>query len=341
MSDYKYSYNINQFFNEAYNLSSLTSEIHDSNITVALSYLSGDESTCDIYFRDTLSSADWTTLSGIIDAHTGQPLSGAEVIDVNIKGNESDITTVISMPTDQSGKLRVHQTSRRFGTRILWTGIGDDISDITTVGGGEPLIFSHLIGEQGPLFKYIDLNIIENQTYIHEGYMTWKDCLMDKLTLQIVPRTVTVSGVVGGNKTVYGGYLVVPTAPGAGNYEVTSDLTAPTGGLIYLPDGDTGDPPNGYWDADYNIATHKFGNIRPNYTGTGRYHMFSYEIVFSEFVREIPLLASGFIALNSSDTDELGQGMRIKMIADTCTDIGGDHNWQLACILCLHREHSS
>jgi hypothetical protein len=51
------------------------------------------------------------------------------------------------------------------------------------------------------------------------------------------------------------------------------------------------------------------------------------------------LLASGFIALNSSDTDQMGQGMRIKMIADT-NKYRQDHDWSVACIMCLHRDHS-
>jgi len=56
----------------------------------------------------------------------------------------------------------------------------------------------------------------------------------------------------------------------------------------------------------------------------------------------MPLLNSGFIALNSSDTDELGHGMRLKMIADTNTTVSGigDHDWSLAVTMCLHRKKS-
>jgi hypothetical protein len=68
--------------------------------------------------------------------------------------------------------------------------------------------------------------------------------------------------------------------------------------------------------------------------------MFSTEIVIVQFVRKMTLIGSGFIALNSSDTDQLGHGMRLKMIADTNTEDYTDHDWRIACMMCLHREKS-
>jgi hypothetical protein len=246
---------------------------------------------------------------------------------------------LLSEYRDRSGKLRVHQTSRKLGLRIMWTGVGDDVSSMTKIGGGESLSFDYHVGDTEPMVKYIDFNTMENETWLHEGYITWKDGDMDLLSLAMVPRTVTVSGVSGGNKTIYGGYLVMPTASGQGNYEVVNDLTIPNNGLVYMPNNDLNEPPVAYWDADYSTSTHKYSNIRPNLTGTGRYNMFSYEVVLAQFVRQIPLLASGFIALTSSDSDQLGQGMRLKMIADT-NDITADHSWSVACIMCLHRKKS-
>jgi len=240
---------------------------------------------------------------------------------------------------DRSGKLRVHQTSRKLGLRIMWTGVGDDTSSTTKVGGGESLSFDYHIGDTEPMIKYIDFNIAENETWLHEGYLTWSNGDMDTLSLSMVPRTVTVSGVSGGDKTVYGGYMVIPTASGQGNYEIVNDLTIPTNGLVYMPNNDLNESPVAYWDADYNLTTHKYENIRPNYTGTGRYNIFSYEVVLAQFVRQVPLLASGFISLTSSDTDQMGQGMRLKMVADT-NDNTADHDWSVACIMCLHRKKS-
>ena len=71
-----------------------------------------------------------------------------------------------------------------------------------------------------------------------------------------------------------------------------------------------------------------------------KWNIFSTEGVFAQFVRKMTLVGSGFIALNSSDTDQLGHGMRLKMIADTNTEDYTDHDWRIACMLCLHREKS-
>jgi hypothetical protein len=157
----------------------------------------------------------------------------------------------------------------------------------------------------------------------------------------MVPRTVTTSGSVGSNMVVYGGYLVVPVPNGYGNVVINNDLSQPTGGLVYMPNNDLDEPPTAYWDADWNNTIHKYENIRPNLTGAGRYNIFSHEVILAEFVREIPLLSDGFMVLASSDTDQLGQGMRLKMIADTNNVESPDHDWSVACIMCLHRNRST
>lgn len=339
MADFVYNYTIDQFPNNKFDLSKLDRDIRGSSIAVSLNYLSGSEMDMDAFFRAELDGKDWATLSGIVATHDGVD----DYMDYTpVKLVATDIEQPVMLAEefrDRSGKLRVQQTSRKLGTRIMWTGIGDDQTDVSKVGGGETLTFSHNIGDTEPMIKYIDFNVAENETWLHEGYMTWENAKLDTLTLQMVPRTVTVSGVTGGDKTVYGGYLVVPTAPGSGNYEVVNDLTQPTGGLVYMPNNDLNEPPTAYWDADYNESTHEYENIRPNYTAQGRYNIFSYEVVFAEFMRLIPFLGSGFIALNSSDTDQLGQGMRLKMIADTNNNVA-DHDWSVACTICLHRDHS-
>lgn len=329
MAEYSYNYTIDQFPNNTYDAGKLDKEIRDSSIVVSLSHLAGSDTDVDIVFRSPLDDVQHSTLSGVVAVHDGESIAEPPVlVDADIIG-----------PHDRSGKVRMHQTSRKLGCVICWAGVGDDPTDVTKVGGGEALTFDYKIGDADPLVKYIDYNIIENETWLHEGYLTWKNGNLDKLSLQMVVRTATVSGVTGGDKTLYGGFMVVPTPPGAGNIEVTSDLTEPTGGLVYMPNNDLNEPPVAYWDADYNTTTHKFENVRPNYTGQGRYNIFSYEIVVAEFVREIPLLENGFIALNSSDTDQLGHGMRLKMIADTNDDVD-DHDWSVACIMCLHRSRT-
>jgi len=244
----------------------------------------------------------------------------------------------ISAVTDISGKQRVHQTSRKLGLRIMWTGVGDDTTDLHKVGGGNPFDIQHDLGEGDPEAQYIDFNIVKNETWLHEGYLTWKDCEMDSLTVEIVPRVTNVIAGTNTNYNLYGGYMVIPAA-GNGTIDLVDDISHPNNGLIYMPNNDLDEPPTAFWNADYNSTTKLYENITAAPYANGKYNMFSIEIVFSRFLNHMPLLGSGFICLNSSDTDRLGHGMRLKMIADTNIS-SGDHKWAVACLMCLHREKS-
>ena len=267
-----------------------------------------------------------------------------------LNDGEKDLTKLIALKwawdipiqeeqRDRSGKLRVHQTSRKLGTRIMWIGVGDDPEDVTNVGGGAGLSFDYKIDQTEPLVQYVDFNIVENETWLHEGYLTWKDGHVDLLTLDMVPRTTAITTSSGTYYNLYGGYMIIPAA-GDGTIEITSDITTHSGGLIYMPNDDLDNPSTAFWDADWNTSTKRYENITAAPTGNGRYNMFSTEVVFARFINKIPLLESGFIALNSSDTDQMGHGMRLKMIGETNITTSQDHNWSVACIMCLHRKRS-
>jgi len=241
-------------------------------------------------------------------------------------------------PQDRSGKPRMHQTSRKLGTRIMWIGLGDDPSNVHSVGGGQAFDIQHDIGEGDPESVYIDFNIVNNETWLHEGYITWQNCNMDRLTLEMCPRVTAGQVGTNTNYNLYGGYMVVPAA-GDGTFDLTADITDPNAGLIYMPDNDLGKAPTAFWNADYNSSTKLYENISAAPTGDGRYNMFSVEITFARFLNHMPLLGSGFLPLNSSDTDQMGHGMRLKMIADTNETVD-DHKWGVACLMCMHRNSS-
>lgn len=238
---------------------------------------------------------------------------------------------------DRSGKLRVHQTSRKLGTMILWTGEGDDPDIPDSIGGGERLSLNYAAGDAEPLIKYIDFNCTSVESWIHEGYITWYGALLDTLDLQIVNRvTATTSGT---NYDLYGGYLIVPAVPGAGTIDITSDITTSTGGLVYMPLNDLGVRTSSFWNATWNPSTQRFEDISAAPAGDGEYNMFAVELVLSQIIRSMNLIESGFIAMNSSDVDEIGNGMRLKFSADVNTSIR-DHDLLVACTLCMHRSKS-
>jgi len=73
----KYTYSIsNDFLNSSLASSELTSEIQISTITGTLSHVNTDSDVCDIWFDAPLSSAEQTTLSGVVSSHDGQHPSG-------------------------------------------------------------------------------------------------------------------------------------------------------------------------------------------------------------------------------------------------------------------------
>jgi len=181
---------------------------------------------------------------------------------------------------------------------------------------------------------YLDFNIIENETWIHEGYIIWRDAEFDSITLEMVPILTPYSAGENTYYNLYGGYLIVPAA-GDGTIQPTNDMTDPRDGLIYIPDTDLGVPPVAYWDADWNSTSKAFENIAANAQAQGRYNMFTSEIVFGRFVNHVHLLGWGFEMLQSADTARIGQGMRLKATAETH---GEDHAWKVSCALTMHRE---
>jgi len=238
---------------------------------------------------------------------------------------------------DPSGKLRVQSSSRQIGTMTYFTGVGDDATDITKVGGGQRIIYDHQIGGDALHAQYIEINCVENETWIHEGYIEWVSCKFDTVSLSVVPRLTGTEAGADTNYNLYGGYMIVPAA-GDGTLSITSDITTPIGGLVYMPDSETGVNPTAFWNADWNSTTKEFENITAAPTGNGRYNMFTVEVTFSKFVNQIPLLASGFEMLQASDVTQVGQGMRLKAEYET---YGTDHDWQVACLLTLNRQRTA
>jgi len=338
MVDYGYNYTIDQFLNNKYDLSKLDREIRSSSITVAINYLTGTEEDVDIYFKNYLQVDEVTTLSGIVAVHDGidDSIDYQSVKIMSVDEGTHMNASIYDVPTDRSGKLRVHQTSRKLGTKTYWTGCGDDLSDITDVGGGnQKFLLNHTISGSLTEAVYIDFNICLNETWIHEGLINWENCKGDSVTLEMVSRATGIVSGTNTNYNLYGGYMVIPAA-GDGTIEVTSDITSPIGGLVYMPNNDLDESPTAFWNADFNSSTGLYENISPAPYGDGRYNMFAGEILFARFTNRILLLNSGFMPLSCSDTDELGNGFRLKMTGETNID-KGDHEWSVAATIVFHR----
>lgn len=316
----------NDFPNNKVDIDRLIIDISSAdNLTTALDYIDVNSDSCEIYFKADLDQTEATTLSGVVNTHSGIPVLEPKPIQIEQEWR------------DRSGKLRVHQTSRKMGLITCWFGCGDDISDPYYIGNGQKMSFTHLVGDGEPAPTYIDFNVIDNETWLHEGYVTWNNAQLDTISLDILPTVTSIATASGTNYTLYNGHLIIPTTSGTGDIAITSDITTHSGGLVEMPPDDLGNPEAAYWDAEWDYNTNRYINITPNIDGTGKYNMFSKEIVFHRIVHEMPLLSNGFLPLNCSDTEQLGQGMRIRFLADTNNDVE-DHDWSIAIMLCMHRD---
>jgi len=327
MAATKYTFSITQDFpNSKVVPDSLELEINESGITTALDYIQVTGDTCDIWFKGALSPTEETYLQTVVSNHQGEYLESYDKVMVV---NEVELAV-----TNRSHKLEVHESSRVRGTTTYFTGAGDNINDITDVGSGELFILKHRIGDPFEQNLYIDFNIIENETWIHEGYVIWNKAQFDTISFNIVPIVTPTTVTSGTFYNLYGGYLIVP-ATGDGTIQITSDITDPRGGLVYIPIGEDGTRATpAFWNADWNTTTKKFENISAAPAGDGEYNMFSVEVPLGKFVNRLPLLNEGFQRMQSADSDELGQGMRLRA---TLYTIEPDHDWEMACMLTLHR----
>jgi hypothetical protein len=240
--------------------------------------------------------------------------------------NEEDLV-------DPDGKKLVHSTPRKHGLTTYITGRGDDPATDYTVGGpGTVMSGHHEVGDATPEVVNIVLNTIENESHMHEGYIQFKDALNDCITLEIVPRlTLNTSADTGTNYDLYGGYLVIPAAPGTGTLAVP-DVDRM---LVEVPQDENGVRAKaGYFDAVWNTSTKQFDSIAPNYTGEGQFNMFTVGVTLDRFMNQQCMLGSGTVHITTADASMYGHNMCIRLTLET---MGADHDWWWNATLVLYR----
>jgi hypothetical protein len=338
MAETKYTFSVTgDFPNQKVSVDRLTQEIQDSTVTIALSFINVNGDNCDIWFKDILSSDNSSALVAIISTHSGEALSQTAT-PVQVESYADGITTNVSLQDefrDKSGKLRVHQTSRKDGLAIHWTGCGDDRSNPKTFGCGVSISYKHVYGDSTSDQIYIDFNGLLNESWIHEVVLTWHGCELDKVTVDVVPDICMIADSTAGNFTKYESILL-PAVPGTGNCNIISDVMSYTGGLVAKdnPTDPTQSPSPAFWNADFNESTGRFENLTAAPNGDGEYNIFHKEQILSRIFNKIQLLKNGFQIFNSSDADQVTHGYRIKCTFET---ILPDHGWTVSGILVMHR----
>jgi len=267
-------------------------------------------------------------------------LNDNRVIGVNIEENnlieedflnnyKNDLDShVVSKPKTDDARDYVYTSSRPVGTHTYFTSEGDDISDYKKIGDGTEFYFDHIIGNtEEPL--YLDCNVIDNPTYIHEGYISYVDCHFDKLSFHFVPRTTSYIESSNTTFNLYGGYLVIPAA-GNGTIQLTE-----TPNLVAVGTDDDGNKLPGYWDAEFNYETGVFDNLRPNAEGQGNWNIFAEEIILYRMLQKVILVGSGEKYLETSEHGAWIHGTRLKVSYNVSPD---DHNFKISGILVLYRD---
>lgn len=240
---------------------------------------------------------------------------------------------------DIHGRKLVQTSTRPFETESYWTSISDDTSIVNDVGNGNSLFFDHVSGDESKSIKYFDFNTLENETYIKEGYIIWKNAIVgDRITFEIVSSKINYTSSTNTYYQLYDN-LIIP-ASGNGSIELISDITQinPVNGTFVETSMDQfGNKQMAFWNADYNSTTHLFENIQATPSGDGNYNLFNTETVLSTFLNNINLLGSGTQRLASDDSTYLPFGARLRITAES-TDI--NHDWQVVGCIFLYRSNN-
>jgi hypothetical protein len=261
---------------------------------------------------------------------------GEDIIDP-VEGMKYLINSPKDFSLSPDSKIMVQQTPRVFGTTTCWAGKADDQSSSDKINDGSELFHQHKIGEDLIASKYFDLNTIENRTYIHSGYVQWKNTNWDIFDISLVPKISTID-VNGTGYRHYNNYMLMPEIFGA-EYGPIVGITGVPVLVEVFRDAAWHSSRQGFWDADYNSATNSWSNIVPNLTGAGKYNIFTHEIDLSKFVSNIRMLGTtnGFSYLYCYDSEGIGHNMRIKATFKTSNN---DHDWDAVIFLTLYRERS-
>lgn len=244
--------------------------------------------------------------------------------------NELNIASPFLDPKETDGRSVVHATPRRLGTYTYFTGADDDHTDPVKYGGSSNIqdFYGHYT-TTGTDTLYADYNTIENETYIREGVMQWKDAINDVVTLEVVPQTTTYTSGSNTYFNLYGGYLIIPAA-GNGTIAVSpSDMK-----LVQCTANEYGVKPAGYWNADWNSSTKVFENVTAAPTGNGNYNMFGVAVTLARFANRIRVLGSSNMRFSTEDITQIGNGMRIKLSIET---VGSNHEWWWNLYLSFYR----
>lgn len=237
-----------------------------------------------------------------------------------------NITDNLPKSTIDGMKLAVHTSYKPeiegHTTFAIWTGAGDDITDLENgIGNGELL---NIQSEVGVPSKSVDIkfNPVYGRVWIHEAYVKFIDGGHgDYMEAEILASGVPLQQVANLDLIVENDFIKYSTGgPGTGTHGF-ADADAIT--LIertYSKDGD--------WD-------YIDGSLVPNFYGLGDYKMSTVDTVVNRFVNKLPCCGScpNYFSMSSDETTELRPNYYARMTVHNVSNTV----WYLSAIIEMYR----
>jgi hypothetical protein len=253
-----------------------------------------------------------------------QELTGTAAVDY-INQNKLDLVGAKHF----DGRISVYSTCRPFGCITNFTSYGDNGH---LIGQGEEARYHHRVGDNSIETKYLDFHSIDNQTWVHDAIVSYKDCTFDDIYVSIVSAVQQYDTASNTNFFLHPVYKTILPAAGNGNVDISNYTLKP----VQFLKNQQGTKPLCFWDATYNGTTHQFTNLVPKPNGDGNFNLFSEEISLQYFVRW-DLVGTGVVKLNTNDVDRIGHNMRLKFVFET-NNTHDDHDWWVSILIHLFRE---
>ncbi len=274
----------------------------------------------------------------LIKNTTSIPVENQETEAENVTDFEENYKPSSNIPnlyTDAFKKHLVHNTCRPPHTDTYYTGSGDGN---LILGNAQAIDYVHKNTDPLEEVMYLDFLSINNESFLHHGYISFIDGLGDIFDFEVVVKKTDTEAAENTNFKLYtniftGKGLILPAA-GNGDLNITGNMNFVEAILcqkkmIMMP---------GFWNADYDEETNTFSNITPAPTGNGKYNLFDEEYVFNHFMNKIPCRGTcQYFKLQSDDTARVGYGFRIKITFKTSEP---NHAWSMTSFLAMHRERS-
>lgn len=243
-----------------------------------------------------------------------------------IDANPPDSNPVNIAGVSKTGaKLQIHESSRPDtpDKKLIscWAGCGDDITN-HLIWGGPNLIIQNVSGVPN---QSVDMKFdpLFGEVWIHEGYAMWEGAKIgDSISVHVIAPPAQLQTVqnldliVSGNRVKYS-----PSGAGTGTHGF-ADVPAP----VEMNNN------NGDWD----IID---GSLVPNFSGTGKYAIFTEEKVAMKLMEKIPIAGTtyNYIMLQSADSAKMEYPYFLRVISNNVSNT----NWKIWFFVTIYREFTN